>query len=64
MHATRLVQHWSSSGVSKIAYETAVLPSVRAIVGICPRLCAHVGSLFYCVVCVAVMSVSVTNRML
>jgi hypothetical protein len=39
----RFDQHWLSSGVSKIADETAVLPHVSSIFGICPRLCAHVS---------------------
>jgi hypothetical protein len=43
MHTTCFDQHWSYSGVTKIADETAVLPSVGSIFGICPRLCACVS---------------------
>jgi hypothetical protein len=36
MHTACLDRHWSSSGVSKIADETAVLSPVSSIFGICP----------------------------
>jgi hypothetical protein len=42
MHITYFDQHWSSSGVSKIADKTAVFPPASSIFGIFPRLCAHV----------------------
>jgi hypothetical protein len=43
MHATCFDQHWSSSGDSKIADETTVLPSVSSIFGVCPPLCTQVS---------------------
>jgi hypothetical protein len=41
MNTTYFDQHLSSSGVSELADETAVLPSVSLIFGLCPDLCAH-----------------------
>jgi hypothetical protein len=38
MHTTCFDQHWSSSDVSKICDETAVLPPVSSNFGICPRV--------------------------
>jgi hypothetical protein len=43
MDTTCFDQLWSSSSVSKIADETAVLLSVSLIFGLCPRLRAHVS---------------------
>jgi hypothetical protein len=55
MHTTCFDKHWSSSGVSKIPDDTAVLPSVSSVFGICPPLRGHVsygdGGSSDCVVC-------------
>jgi hypothetical protein len=59
MHTTCSDQHWSYSGVSKIADETALLPSVSPIWGggqalvYAPMSPVVIGSPSYLVVCQA-----------
>jgi hypothetical protein len=57
-HATCFDQHWSSSGVSKIAVETAVLPSVSSVFGLCPSLYAHMSVTCISILCMTCVGVS------
>jgi hypothetical protein len=49
-HTACFDQHWSSSDISKVAYETAVLLSISSIFGVCPCLCANVS-----VTCISIL---------
>jgi hypothetical protein len=54
MHTACVDQHWSSSGVSEVANETVVLPSVNSIFGLCPCLCGHVSVTYIIILCIKV----------
>jgi hypothetical protein len=59
MHTTCFDQHWSSSGDSKIADETAVLPSLGSFFwGVCPRLCARVAVTCISILCMTCVGAS------
>jgi hypothetical protein len=57
-HTTCFDQRWSSSGVSKIVDETAVLLSVSSIFGICPSVCAHMSVTCISILCITCVGVS------